>query len=250
MKVTATVKVSALREVEATLLRAAKQKKRDPARIQTYMSSKLVFVGLSVPEQRKINKVGFTFYSYSPSAIAEIWTYIFLKSAMFEAMSQALIYYGDRKTRLSEIRAWLVLSRWSRRVENWAHSDSLSSIYSGLLENDFPRVYRVLKQWNRSANPWLRRLSIVSLFYFSNSRTKQPPIALVLPMIERLIDDSDYFVQKGLGWTLRECGRAYPLDTGKFLRKHAARLKPVAFSTASEKLSKAQRAQLKALRAR
>ncbi|WP_449436610.1 DNA alkylation repair protein [Pedobacter steynii] len=52
-----------------------------------------------------------------------------------------------------------------------------------------------------------------------------------------MIQDKDYFVQKGLGWALREVGNIYPEETMAFLHKNCINLHSVAFTTAIEKIS-------------
>lgn len=48
--------------------------------------------------------------------------------------------YG-RQGRKTSPATWSTLSTWSGHVENWAHSDSLASIYSYLLAQNFDEVY-------------------------------------------------------------------------------------------------------------
>ncbi len=74
------------------------------------------------------------------------------------------------------------------------------------------------------------------------------PVNKLFPLIKPLLSDENYFVQKGLGWTLREIGNVYPKDTWNFLVKHHAEISAVAFSPAIEKLSAKEKEELKLLR--
>jgi len=70
----------------------------------------------------------------------------------------------------------------------------------------------------------------------------------LIPLVENLLSDPDYFVQKGVGWTLRELYLAYPSETFKFMTGHFAQITLTAFAAASEKLKPAEKEKLKALR--
>jgi 3-methyladenine DNA glycosylase AlkD len=163
-------------------------------------------------------------------------------------MSVALAWFDDRKQMEILVDYWPMLKKWSAQIDNWAHSDTLSGIYSRVLEQSPELAYSTLQKWNQSKNPWLRRLSIVSLFYYSSQRKKVLPLRKVLSLVEPQLDYEHYYVQKGVGWTLREAGNVYPKETFSFLEKNIRRLSPAAFSAATEKLTKQQKDRLKALR--
>ena len=67
-------------------------------------------------------------------------------------------------------------------------------------------------------------------------------------MVNTLISDENYFVQKGVGWTLREMGNVYPVETLAYLNEQITLIRPVAFTAAIEKLDTANKDRLKQLR--
>ena len=64
-------------------------------------------------------------------------------------------------------------------------------------------------------------------------------------MVSPLLKDKDYYVQKGVGWTLREAIQAYPKEVGKFIDQFVNDLSPIAFTTVCEKISKKKVSQYK-----
>jgi 3-methyladenine DNA glycosylase AlkD len=60
--------------------------------------------------------------------------------------------------------------------------------------------------------------------------------------------DKEYFVQKGIGWALREICRHYPEEQLQFLYKYASRMSSTAFATATEKIDALEKENLKMLR--
>jgi len=105
-----------------------------------------------------------------------------------------------------------------------------------------------LQAWSRSKNPWLRRLAVVSLLYYSAQRKTVLPLPKILALIEPQLSHEHLYVQKGVGWALREAGNVYPDEVYVFLETHAHALSPAAFSAATEKLSLRRKERLKKIR--
>lgn len=211
--------------------------------------SELNVLALAVPIQRKISQQGFSLEGLDELKILSLWDYLWKKSPIFEVKAQALLYYQYRIKNLSPAnKFWPTLSGWSKEIENWEHSDRLSHIHSSLLEQDFDLVYPTLVKWNGSEHSWQRRLSVVNLFYYSSLRKSYPPTKAIFPLVKALLLDQEYYVQKGVGWTLRETGNVYPKETGSFIEKHLYSLSSIAFTTAVEKVDKKQKEDWKNLR--
>jgi 3-methyladenine DNA glycosylase AlkD len=193
-------------------------------------------------------KRGFSFSALDRGEVANIWDSVWQKSDCFEVMALALAWFDHKKQADILVDQWPRLKKWSARIDNWAHSDTLSGIYARILEQSPASTYPTLQKWNQSKSPWLRRLSIVSLMYYSSQRKKVLPLPKILALVEPQIEFDHYYVQKGVGWTLREAGNVYPKETYKFLEKNIQRLSAPAFSAATEKLTKQQKDRLKVLR--
>ena len=58
----------------------------------------------------------------------------------------------------------------------------------------------------------------------------------------------DYYVQKGVGWALRELHTVYPRETLPFIQLHLKNISPIAFTIAIEKMSLKEKEKLKLLR--
>ena len=205
-------------------------------------------LGLMVPMQRAAVREGYSFLAGSEREIARAWDEVWRQSDCYEVMAQPLFYYGQKARRGELLARWPLLRDWSPRAKCWPHADQLCGLYASILEQDPERVLPVLDRWSRGRLPWKRRLSIVSLIYYANSRSRVLPFAQLLPLIERQVDVDHVYVQKGVGWSLRELGNVYPEQTWAWLERNATRLSATAYSAAVEKRSKAERDGLKAAR--
>ena len=67
-------------------------------------------------------------------------------------------------------------------------------------------------------------------------------------MVSSLIIDKDHYVQKGIGWTLRESIQVYPVEISKFIDKFLYDLSPIAFTTVCEKIPQDKTDKYKVLR--
>lgn len=240
---------SPIAEIESVLLKFPQRtSKQNPEAYIGGGQSKLRYLGLKVPHLRKALADGFSFSHLPTNDQAKIWNQVWKDSDCYEVMSLALAwFYLPKQTSILK-QHWPLLKKWSNRIDNWAHSDTLSGIYARILEESPELVYPVFQKWNQAKNPWLRRLSIVSLLYYSSQRKQVLPLQKILTLVELQIDFDHYYVQKGVGWTLRETGNVYPADTFLFLQKNITRISAHAFSAATEKLDPKKKAALKDLR--
>lgn len=213
-----------------------------------YIKSNYEVLGCSVPNIRLVAKqtIAELEANYSHAELRALMTALWNNSSNFEVMHVPLYYFSDCVEHYSK-SDWRVLKTWASKIDNWAHSDWLSSIYAAMLER-IPEVYDVLLKWNNSINPWKRRLSLTSLYYYSNAREKYLSAKKVLPMVKNVLDDPDMYVQKAVGWTLRECGNIHPKETKSFINQHAGELSATAFSSATEKWSAEEKEDLKRIR--
>lgn len=218
---------------------------------ETYIGggqSKLQYIGLSVPCLQQTLRKGFSFSTNAPEDLAEIWNQVWFDSNCFEVMSLALTWFCGPKQRTNLVRYWSLLKRWSLKVDNWAHSDTLSGLYARILEENPRTVYPTLVRWNTSTNPWLRRISIVSLIYYSSQRERVLPLNQILNLVRPQLEFDHYYVQKGVGWTLRETHNVYPEKTFTFIENNIKTISSHAFSSATEKMSPTKKQLLKNLR--
>lgn len=206
-------------------------------RWQNYINTQHITLGIKTALQRQIAKEGFEeLKSLTLEDQLLLLFELFKESNIFEIKNQCLMFLDLRKKRVLKSIHWLVLKEWVKYVDNWAHSDGLSSIFTIMLQDDLKLIYHQLQSWNKSKNPWERRQSLVCLFYYSRTRKKFLAFEESIVLITNLLDDKEYYVQKGLGWALREASNVYYEYTYDFIQQNIKQLKPAAYSAAIENL--------------
>lgn len=199
--------------------------------------------------QRMLFKQKFSFSKYSKSEQLIIWDYIWNKSSDFWICIQSFFFLENNMTDKDFLSdSWETIKNWQKNVDNWGKCDALSKIYTKVLEIIPDKVLEQLKQWNKSKNLWDKRQSLVSLLYFSRTKNILLPYETIIPFVTELIDDKEHYVQKGVGWTLKELYSVYPDKTLKYIEKNTSRISATAFSAAIEKLEKADKERLKKMR--
>ena len=206
-------------------------------------TTNLNVLGLRLPVMYQIEQQGHSFYTtFDPTL--KIYNTIWKEATTHEVMTQALMYVHRHENQLTRTH-WKTLKTWINRIENWEHADFLCSIYSVLLEHFPDTIEPTLRQWNQSRNPWKQRASIVSTIYYASKKRTPPSRQLVFDLIKPLIPHQDPYVQKAVGWQLREAYNLWPKQTLALINQHLTDLSATSFSYATEKLSKEQKAPMK-----
>ena len=216
-------------------------------KIKHYLGTKLHVKGLTSPEQKDICKKGFSFYCDDKNDTFLKFDAIFKESPSHEGKNQALIYLDIYYKHIPTKTQLQVLPTWVKYIDNWAHSDLLSKFLSRLLEHpeSKEKTFEWLQKWNDSKNLWERRQSLVSLFYYAKTKKQHIDFDIVKQFIESNIAHKEYFVQKAVGWTLRESYNVYPEKTFLFIDQNIKRITPVAFTTSMEKMTESEKQLLK-----
>lgn len=210
--------------------------------------SQLIYLGIGLLSRKEMTNLSFSNFHRDDQAL--IWGYIWKNSNVFEEKSLALDFF-NQKSVLKEIpKYWNILKTWVEDIDNWAHSDGLSALYTQVLESDHKKYLPFFKRLNKSKNPWERRQSVVGLYYYTRLRKKTLPAKVSLELVKNLIDDKHIYVQKGVGWTLREIYQVDEKAQVKFVKKFAKKIPPAGYYATVEKYPLKLKQQIKNLRSK
>jgi 3-methyladenine DNA glycosylase AlkD len=173
-----------------------------------------------------------------PSAECERFAELLWQSGKFEEGVIA-IHVLRRFAKRYGAREFCLFEGWiSRYVHNWAHADGVASwLLAASIAND-PALAARLPAWTRSRNRWKRRSAAVAFLQEAKAGRHTEAI---LDVADRLAEDTDDMVRKGLGWLLKE---SYPRRPGAIIEWLAAnkhRLARLVLRLAAEKMTPAHR---------
>lgn len=89
----------------------------------------------------------------------------------------------------------------------WDSVDTIASDWIHPYFKLYPeQIHPVTEKWNLSSNMWLQRSSIM----FQKFRKKDTDTTLLSKYIRRCSGSKEFFIQKAIGWALREYGKINP----------------------------------------
>jgi 3-methyladenine DNA glycosylase AlkD len=138
-----------------------------------------------------------------------------------------------RKSVPANDRLWRFVRARMRDLDGWAVADNLAPVAARCLLADEHRLDEV-ESWIDSPHLWTRRAALV--FTLRWTRQGRDPERM-LGWASKLADDPEWFIQKAIGWWLRELSKRDPARVRRFLAEHGARLKAVARREASKYLA-------------
>lgn len=168
-----------------------------------------VFIGISVPEQRKIAK------EYKTLDLNDVG--ILLKSKIHEERLVALLILLEKFKKADEKFRKKIFTFYLRNrkfINNWDLVDLSAEKIPGqyLLTRDKSVIYKLVK----SANIWDRRIGVMATFRF----IKNKQYATTLRVSRILLKDKHDLIHKAVGWMLREIGKRDQKTEEIFLRKY------------------------------
>ncbi|MBI5351177.1 MAG: DNA alkylation repair protein [Chloroflexi bacterium] len=96
--------------------------------------------------------------------------------------------------------------------------DTVDSIAGGIVGTQFKRFPDVkkkyLKKWRKSDNFWLRRTTLL----FQLGYKKETDFDLLCEIIKENLGSDEFFINKAIGWSLRQYAHTNPAPVKKFVK--------------------------------
>lgn len=159
-------------------------------------------------------------------------------SGIHEAMVAAAKLLTQARIRPDEA-VWDLVAGWAEGFQGWAVSDHASAAGARRLVADPARLDRV-EGWVSHPNLWTRRAALVMTLPWTRlNHPAEADVAVrhrVLDWAAGLVADRDWFIQKAIGWWLRDLSKHDPALARDWLERHGAGLKAFARKEASRYL--------------
>ena len=137
-----------------------------------------------------------------------------------------------RKAIAPDAEVWGFVTERLGDLDGWAVADNLADVASRCLVADPARLDAV-EAFVESPHLWTRRAALV--FTLPWAKEKRDPERM-LGWAARLDEDRQWFIQKAVGWWLRELSKRDPKRVRRFLDEHRAKLSGVARREATKYL--------------
>jgi len=162
-------------------------------------------------------------------------------SDIFEARIAAAKLLTQARIRSDESTVWQELQRWVPMFDSWAIADHASGAIARRLTAD-PARLDIVETWTQHESFWVRRAALVCALPWARQRhpTAEESAARerILGWAAAYVPDREWFIQKAIGWWLRDLSKRDPARVEAFIAKHGDGMKPFARREALKHISK------------
>ncbi len=199
------------------------------------------FLGVVVPEQRKIAKAYFAGRGLPPLRSTRAVIQSLFHGGYHEERSTALMILVGQYRKSDDWdkkRIYYFYLDNQRHINNWDLVDSSAPYIVGdyLLDKDPAILFELAKR----EEVWARRVAMLATFAFVKSRRFGETLALAKFLLIEQKEGHD-LMHKAVGWMLREVGNRDQAVLVEFLERFAARLPRTALRYAIEKFDREKR---------
>ena len=195
--------------------------------MSAYMRGQFPYLGIPTPKRKELSKEFFRAKKKEPNVD---WDFVFAcwKKPEREFQYLAINYLEAVRDKLSAedisaLRTLATEKSW------WDTVDGLDML-AGHIAQRFPEVNGILLEWSTDENIWLRRIAIDHQL----TRKDKTDAALLEAVIKNNFGQTEIFINKAIGWSLREYSKTNPEWVRNFLSAYKAELAPLSIREASK----------------
>ena len=189
----------------------------DPAQagpMKRYMRDQFEYLGIKMPQFKVLMKQFLDGHGLPPVGelgpiVRDLWS---LPQREFQYCANSLIGRMENELPASFVQTLeflLVHKSW------WDTVDTLAGGTVGVHFRRFPKVKeRYVAKWRRSDNFWLRRACIL----FQLGYKQDTDFDLLRDLIRENLGSTEFFINKAIGWSLRQYARTNPKAVAAFVR--------------------------------
>lgn len=185
----------------------------DAAPMKKYMREQFEFLGIKTPLRRKLIKAFYAEHGLPPLAELQALVRQLWEIPYREYQYTALEFLTRRRRHLTPDYLPL-LERLITSKSWWDTVDGLAAHQVGGLFARFPEIRDThIGRWRRQENIWLRRTTLLFQLRYKEKTDED----LLFALIEENLADKEFFIQKAIGWSLREYSKSNPTAVQQFV---------------------------------
>ena len=164
----------------------------DTAFFQKMVPGKQKVYGVKTPILNNIVK---EYRAHSFELAEELWA----SGALEEKIIAIKII--EKEGKKDPARLLKLFVRFAKGIDNWAVCDGLGMQFlRGIVKTHAKEIFAIADRFNRSPDPWLRRLSLVMVEWYTREKSYTPEIK---KLVNNLENDDEYYVKKAVVWIKR-----------------------------------------------
>ena len=200
----------------------------DAVAMKAYMKNKFDFLGVKTPARRKFAKA---FFKQQTDSVID-WDFIneAWNNPYRESQYIALDYLEIRKKLLtpSDLPR---LKKLAQTKSWWDTIDFLDRLVGTIIAR-FPETKEIILVWSRDEDIWLRRLAIDHQLL----RKEETDTELLEKILVNNLGQTEFFINKAIGWALRDYSKTNPDWVRDFIERHQAEMAALSIREGSKYL--------------
>jgi 3-methyladenine DNA glycosylase AlkD len=194
--------------------------------MQAYMKSEMPYHGVQTPFLRKLCREIFSDVELSSAQKWKTQTLDIWRNAKFREERYAALHLADHKASrpfqtLDAMKVYeemIVTGAW------WDYVDTIASHNVGFILRENPQKMKsMMLKWSKSPNLWIKRTSILCQLGFK----RETDLDLLYTCIEPSLGSKEFFLNKAIGWALRQYAWTDPKEVIRYVKKNKTRLSPL-----------------------
>lgn len=199
------------------------------AQMAAYMRNQFDFLGIPAGQRKELTKLFLKEVKENGtidwSLLTELYNrayreYQYIASDYLNSMQSHLVPQD-----LPKVKALALTKPW------WDTIDSLDKVI-GKLALKYPELNETLIEWSVEESIWLRRIAI----NHQRHRKTHTNTRLLEEILFNNLNDTEFFINKAIGWSLRDYSKTNPDWVRDFIFRHKKDLHPLSIREASKYL--------------
>ena len=200
----------------------------DAGAMKAYMKNKFEFLGVKTPARRKLAKA---FFKQQTDSVID-WN--FINEAWnnpYRKLQYAALDYLESRKKLLTPSDLPRLKKLAQTKSWWDTIDSLDRLVGTIIVR-FPETKEIILAWSRDEDIWLRRLAIDHQLL----RKEETDTELLEKILANNLDQTEFFINKAIGWALRDYSKTNPDWVRAFIERHQTEMAALSIREGSKYL--------------
>ncbi|MFT5779906.1 MAG: 3-methyladenine DNA glycosylase AlkD [Crocinitomicaceae bacterium] len=182
-------------------------------KMSAYMKGLFPYYGVSAPQREQIQKEWFASIKGTQYDFWELIIALYDREER-EFQMVAIDLLKKRPVKQYELDDWKQLERVLVSKSWWDTVDLIASNYVGNYFKRFPeQLEMVIDRWRESDNMWLNRTCLI----FQLKYKEKLDFELLVGLIDQFKGNKEFFIQKAIGWSLRQHSKFDPESVRDYL---------------------------------
>ena len=197
----------------------AQANSKEAAEMRRYMREQFEFLGVRAVDRRRLANpylLELDNSSVDWEFISKCW------ASPYREFKYVATDYLYRVRNLMEADNLNLLAQLIKTESWWDTSDSLDAIVGHLVLR-YPHLRDTMRNWAQDENSWIRRVAITHQLSYKCDTN----IELLSKIIELNLESKEFFINKAIGWALREYSKTNPHWVAEFIALKKERLHPL-----------------------